>query len=193
MSLTMITANYNYLKTKLWCRCEVNVYILADLTWKSIKEPFDPAKSPPPLGAKVERSSPIVLGQLNLEITLAKGLPEKWHTSTLSRNTIINELGLTDEAFQPKLYAIRVERGNFIVPSYIGFPGSLFGTEPRFELRLIFDKSPYPPRSEWRKPDGGPDSGQFWEHKEFVGRQSKELEKKGRAMNQVPSAFCTVS
>jgi hypothetical protein len=178
---------------KLWCRCEFCYWIFADLTWKSIKEPLDPAKSPPPLGAKAKGSSPLLLGQLNLEITLAKGPPERWQRSILSTSTIINERSLTDEAFQPKLYTIRIERGNFIVPAYIGFPGGLYGTDLRFELRLIFDKSPYPPRSEWRKPDGGPDSNQFWEHKEFVGRQSKELEKKRRAMNQVPSALCTVS
>jgi hypothetical protein len=107
---------------------------------------------------------------------------------------MLNELGLTDDAFRPKSYTIRIEKGNFTEPCHVGYSSSY--TPPRFALRLLFDKSPYPPRSEWRKPEGGPDSGQFWDHIEFVGRISPELEKQGRAMNDLPLAgwhSCAVS
>lgn len=59
-------------------------------------------------------------------------------------------------------------------PCYVGISSS---NEPEFLLRLVFDKSPYPPRSEWKKPEGGPDGGQFWDHKEFVSRRSPGADK----------------
>jgi hypothetical protein len=101
---------------------------------------------------------------------------------------------LTDDAFQPKSYSIRIEKGNFTEPSFVG---SESPSRPRYALRLLFDKSPYPPREEWREPEGGPDSGKFWGHKEFVGRDAPELEKLGRATNDPAPAggwnSCAVS
>jgi hypothetical protein len=73
----------------------------------------------------------------------------------------------------------------FIEPWCIGF-SSLWRS--RFVLRLIFDKAPYPPRSEWERPEEGPDSGQFWSHIEFVGRRAPELKKRWGAMNDIPPA-----
>lgn len=101
---------------------------------------------------------------------------------------------LTDAAFQPKLYSIRIEKGNFTEPCFAGSESPL---RPRYALRLLFDRSPYPPREEWREPGGGPDSGQFWGHTEFVARDAPELEELGRAMND-PALLgvwdsCTVS
>ena len=95
---------------------------------------------------------------------------------------MINELSLTDDAFRPKSYTVRIERGNFIEPCCIGYSSS---ESPRFALRLLFDKSPYPPRSEWKEPEGGPDGGQFWNHVEFVSRNSPDLIDKRKAMNDV--------
>jgi hypothetical protein len=106
---------------------------------------------------------------------------------------MITELALTDDAFRPEQYTIRIEKGNFIEPCYVGSSSSY---RPRFALRLVFDKPPYPPRSKGRKPEQGPDDSQFWHHKEFVGRSSPELETQGRAMNDLPSAgwnACAVS
>lgn len=175
---------------KLWCRIEFSYWIAADLTWKSIKPLDDHEKCDnqvTQIGTAANPSkSPHLLGQLHLEITLAKRLPERVRDSILSKSTIINELGLTDDAFLPKLYTIRIEKGNFIEPWCVGFWDSW---RPRFALRLIFDKSPYPPRSEWKEPEGGPASCRFWDHVEFVGREDPELKKRGRAMNDVPSAI----
>ncbi|KAI9770644.1 MAG: hypothetical protein M1839_003093 [Geoglossum umbratile] len=180
---------------ELWCRCNFNYWIAAELEWKSI-EPLDRVESPGQIveiASATRNKSPRLLGQLNLEITLAKRLPRRVQSSNLSKSTIINELGLIDDAFRPKSYTIRIEKGNFTEPCYIRFSSS---HRPRFALRLVFDESPYPPRSEWREPEGGPDGGQFWDHKEFVGRSSPELEKQGRAMNDLPPAgwnTCAVS
>jgi len=163
--------------SELWCRCNFNYWIAADLEWKSV-EPLDhvePRGQIAEIASATWNKSPHLLGQLNLEITLTNRLPRRAQTSNLSKSTIINELGLKDDAFRPKSYTIRIEKGNFIEPCHIGSSSS---HRPRFALRLVFDKSPYPPRSEWRRPEGGPDGGQFWDHKEFVGRSSPEWKSK---------------
>ena len=104
-------------------------------------------------------------------------------------NLIILNHSFNNDAFRPKAYAVRIEKGNFTEPCYIGSSSSY---RPRFAIRLLFNKSLYPPRSEWREPEGGPDGGQFWDYKEFVGRSSPELEKQGRAMNDLaPAGWAT--
>ncbi|KAH0556557.1 hypothetical protein GP486_005584 [Trichoglossum hirsutum] len=176
---------------ELWCRCNFNYWIAAELEWKSIG-PLDRVE-PPEMASATQNKGPHLLGQLNLEITLAKRLPRRVQNSDLSKSTMINELSLTDDAFRPKSYTVGIEKGNFIEPCYVGYSSS---GRPRFALRLVFNESPYPPRPEWRNPERGVDEGQFWDHKEFVGRSSPELEKQGRAMNDLPPAGwnpCVVS
>lgn len=134
--------------------------------------------------ASTQKNSSNILGQLNLEITLTKRLPSWAQISHLAKVTTkssevvnVNERTLTDDAFQPKLYTVRIEKGNFQAPCY------LESTDWRYAYRLIFDKSPYPSRSQWTEPERGPDDSQFWDHIEFVGRSTPGLEKQGRAMN----------
>jgi hypothetical protein len=43
----------------------------------------------------------------------------------------------------------------------------------------VFDKLPYPPRKEWREPEGAPDAMKMWEWKEFCARSLPELKKMG--------------
>ncbi|KAI1098839.1 hypothetical protein F4804DRAFT_323625 [Jackrogersella minutella] len=170
---------------ELWCRCNFNYWIAVELEWRSIKPPRDPSQNveiSSRVASAAQHRSPQLLGQLNLKITLSKRLPQRVQSSILSKSTIINELSLEDDAFQPKSFTVRIEKGNFIEPCYIGYPNS---DKPRFALRLLFDRSPYPPRSEWKMPEGGPDGGQFWDHIEFVSRPSPDLSKRGRAMNNV--------
>ncbi|KAF3066461.1 hypothetical protein GL218_09007 [Daldinia childiae] len=181
---------------KLWCRCNFNVWIAAEFEWRSVEPPRDPSRStevPSQVASGAPGKGPQPLGQLNLEITLTKRLPETVKHSILSKSTMVNEKSLTDEAFYPKLYTVRIEKGNFVEPCYIGYPSS---DKPRFALRLLFDKSPYPPRSGWKRPEEGPDGGQFWDHVEFVGRISPELVKKGAVMNNISTGWwggCVVS
>ena len=90
--------------------------------------------------------------------------------------TTLNEIFLSDHAFRPKLFTVRIEKGNFIAPSGIGFKDS---HKKGYAFRLLFEKSPYPPREQWKRPEGGPDSSNlFWDNVEFAGRPSPELEKK---------------
>lgn len=181
---------------KLWCRCNFNYWTAAELEWRSIELPRHPSQTveiPGQVTSAAQNKNPKLLGQLDLEITLTKRLPQRGESSILAKSTMINERSLTDDAFRPKSYTIRIEQGNFIEPCYIGYSSS---DRPRFALCLLFDKSPYPPRSEWRKPEGGPDGGQFWDHVEFVSRTSPNLARQGRAMNDVSTSGwngCVVS
>lgn len=105
----------------------------------------------------------------------------------------LNECSLSDDAFRPKSFTIRIEKGDFTEPIWVGSKDSY---RPRYEIRLLFDKSPYPPRAEWKKPEGGPDSNNFWDNIEFVGRRAEELDNKRTAMNDVtPTGWgsCVVS
>jgi hypothetical protein len=158
-------------------------FIVAELEWKSLSSPQpDQVETTGATGPR----SPQLLGQLNLEITLSKKLVKELLTSKSRLPTTMNEMFLSDDAFRPKLFTVRIEKGNFIAPSGIGFKDS---PRERYALRLLFDKSPYPPREEWKRPEGGPDSNLFWDNVEFAGRPSPELEKKRRiAMNDVDSA-----
>lgn len=126
------------------------------------------------------------MGQLDLEITLLKRVPQEAQAWPL----VFNDL--EDTAFRPKSYSVSIEKGHFVRPCAVGTE-----SPERYALRLLFDKSPYPPREEWTRPEGGPDSAQFWRVTEFVGREAPELEKLGRAMNDPapPSGWdsCKVS
>lgn len=172
---------------KLWCRTHFHYWIVVDFEWKSV------GIERPVAGFSSTQSSkgPQLLGQLNLEIRLLNQVPQVVQTFR-PIPPVFNSL--TDDAFQPKLFSVRIEKGNFTEPSFVGSESPL---RPRYTLRLVFDKSPYPPRHEWTNPDGGPDSGEFWLHKEFVARNKPELEKLGRAMNDPPPASdwnsCTIS
>ncbi|KAI1400600.1 hypothetical protein F4819DRAFT_363371 [Hypoxylon fuscum] len=166
---------------ELWCCCNLNYWITVELEWKSIEPPRDSRQ----VVSAAQTNGPQLLGQLNLEITLFKRLPQRLESSFLSKSTIINKLSLTDDAFRPKSYTVKIEKGNFIEPCYIGYTSS---DKPRFALRLLFDKSPYPPHSEWGKPEGGPDGGRFLDHIEFVSRTSPDLAKQGTAMNNTSAA-----
>ncbi|KAI3320493.1 hypothetical protein HD806DRAFT_506601 [Xylariaceae sp. AK1471] len=163
---------------ELWCRCNFNYWIASTLEWKSSQ----PRDSSHVAEAETDQNNKHlqVLGQLHLEITLTKRLPQRVESSILSKSTIINEKSLTDGAFRPKSFTVTIEKGNFIEPCYVGYPSS---DRPRFALRLLFDESPYPPRSEWKKPEGGPDGGQFFHHIQFVSRISPDLDNRTRAMN----------
>ncbi|KAI3340806.1 hypothetical protein F4824DRAFT_401190 [Ustulina deusta] len=176
---------------ELECRCNLNFWILVELEWKSL---HPQNKEPGPRSASLDQTTttksgsgqPELLGQLGLEITLTKrlaGRARSWAEEHPSNAELLNK-NLTDDAYRTKSYTVRIERGNFIQPCYIGSQNS---DTPRYSLRLLFDKSPYPPRSEWVDPEGAPDQGRFWDHVEFVGRAAPDRARRQKPMND-PSA-----
>jgi hypothetical protein len=163
-------------------------YIAAELEWKSLSSP-QPAELQVETTTATWGRSPQLLGQLNLEITLSTKLVEYLRPPKSKLSLDWNEHFLLDDAFRPKVYTVRIEKGDFIAPSGIGRGDGPYTTRPRYALRLLFVKSPFPPREDWRSPEGGPDSTHFWDYVEFAGRPSPELEKRWRApMNDPDSA-----
>jgi hypothetical protein len=84
---------------------------------------------------------PCLLGQVNLNITLTKRLPPRARSRKYS---LANEACLIDDAFEPKSFKLRIEEGDF--ETRAGSQSKLL-----YKKRLVFDPSPYPPISEWKK------------------------------------------
>ncbi|KUJ11653.1 uncharacterized protein LY89DRAFT_722759 [Mollisia scopiformis] len=176
---------------ELWCCIESCWFIAVELEWKVLSPP-----QPKQIvnNIRVTRTDPQLLGHLNLEITLTKRLAPGVNTSIMREGNMLNERILSDEALRTKYFTVRMEKGNFREPCW-----SLMGStesSTRYALRLLFDKSPYPPREEWKEPEGAPDSNMFWDNIEFVGRNSPELYQKGIAMNDLNTAdwsSCVIS
>lgn len=142
--------------------------ILSEFEWKSTAiEPLDYSQTPQ------GHQSPHLLGQLNIEITLTKRLPpfvRKHH----EKNTMVNGGSLTDDAFQPKSFTVRIEQGSFITPARLKNEFAHIGPHENltWTKRLVFNTSPYPPESEWKETWKEnwkePDGCNYWDCKEFV-------------------------
>ena len=76
---------------KLWCKCNLNYWICAELEWKSVK-PLDRVEPPCQIvgiAAATRNKTPRLLGELRLEITLTKRLPRRVLKSPFPKLTII--------------------------------------------------------------------------------------------------------
>lgn len=151
----------------------MNIWIAAEFEWKMQRiEHFDDTVNIDSIDEIRKHPAPHLISQFEIEITLTK----KCMPTGIELNYKVNESLLFDDAFRPQIYTVKLEKGNFLCPY-----DAMFSKEdkftPRFALRLIFDKSPYPPRREWRQPQGAPDAVKMWEWKEFYGRKSAELKK----------------
>ncbi|KAK7750876.1 hypothetical protein SLS62_007139 [Diatrype stigma] len=138
------------------------------------------------VAAAQDGESPQLPGQLDPELTLAKRLPRPGitlHPSVQHQGR--RALASADVVFRPKTYTVRVATGNSLEHCDVGHHPSPVG--PRFAFRLLFDRPPYPPRSQWRGAWGAPDGGQVWDHAEFVSGASSELARELTAMNDVPT------
>ncbi|KAJ4366085.1 hypothetical protein N0V95_000312 [Ascochyta clinopodiicola] len=89
---------------------------------------------------------------------------------------------LRSDAFRPKQYTLTLSHGRFIEPfhHFIKPPYPILQSGPerfapnRFSYKLVFDKSPYPPREEWAESYGNGDLRgsleyhRYWEKTDFV-------------------------
>lgn len=153
-------------------------YIFAvNLEWKG--QPIDST-------ARVNES-PQSLGTLNLEITLKTSVADSYN-GPRPKWPSPNEHYLTKAAFQPRIFAVSIEKGNFIPDSYIGMRKD--GYNPQWGLRLVFDKSPYPAQEGLAHPANSYDcSNRFDKIKTCVARGLKQHEKIGKAMNDSTFTF----
>ncbi|PWY83579.1 hypothetical protein BO70DRAFT_428847 [Aspergillus heteromorphus CBS 117.55] len=145
----------------LICRQELNVWIAAEFDWKLpssevLQQVFN---------SHTTSRKPQVITEFDIEMTLTKRrIPgrELPHYR-------INECLLTEKAFEPKMYTVRIEKGVLLTQSDRMYAVSTRDSR-RFTLRLVLDKSPFPPREEWKRAEGAPDALRFWEWTELYAR-----------------------
>ena len=157
---------------KLQCRNEFNIWIGAEFDWEDMEQ----LDSTIDLESDTHGAKPQILGELTIKLTLTKRRGRQFRSGFLEQAQI-NESCLTEDAFQPKVYSARLEKGIFTTPSDAKAKIDIEPTE-NFALRLVFDHSPYPARPEWKEPEGGPDANEFWYCKTFVARELPRDQKK---------------
>ncbi|KAH6681491.1 hypothetical protein B0J14DRAFT_576510 [Halenospora varia] len=90
---------------------------------------------------------------------------------------------LTDDAFLPKTYTLRLEKGRFTTQCDRLYGGKTwYGAKKLhpwatwFSFKLIFDPSPYPPRKQWKdtKTSSVPGDTHFWEWNEFYSVENED-------------------
>jgi hypothetical protein len=143
---------------KLSAGAEFHWAILAEFEWK--------ATATTPLNQMSKDSkSPHLITQVNMEITLTKHKNPARNEKLESKH-----IHVTDDALRPKSFNIRIEDGNFALPEDVLYNGP--NVETPYTKRLVFDKSPYPPESEWKESwleDWKESEGtNYWDEKEFV-------------------------
>lgn len=158
---------------QLQCRMELTVLIAAMFEWKGDQSQLDQVVE---LNIDSNEEVSRLLGLLQLEITLTKKRTPLLMTEVGLRYRTINEHVLTEDAFRPKRYVMKLEKGNFITPRDDKLHDIDDGTRS-YALRLSLDPSPFPPREQWRQPEGAADSQQVWDIKRFashdIGRPVK--------------------
>lgn len=110
-----------------------------------------------------------LISQFSISVTLQKGRPERLQGSEWDHFPRINEGLLTDVAFKPKEYTVRLEQGR-LRTQYDMLNGGKNMAEwtPWFAHRLVFDVSPYPPREQWKDGNVAPIAVfKPWEWTEF--------------------------
>ncbi|PSK60208.1 hypothetical protein B9Z65_1106 [Elsinoe australis] len=145
---------------KLFGSRQLSIDVLLDFTWKELDAG---------LGRPFQLASPIprkpeVLAEFKLELNFNATSAQRVQ---LGRDTIADRRPGPFKGLDPgpRALAVRLERG-FFTPDE-----NTAGCPPwYFELRLVFDRSPYGTQQDWRMYDlGGGDWG-YWDHKTFIAR-----------------------
>ncbi|KAI1181489.1 hypothetical protein F5B17DRAFT_425115 [Nemania serpens] len=147
---------------ELVCRREIPIFIAAQIQWRVLSDASLLDQS------VTKDQDDGIQRPLEVEITLTRN-----RSPWVSAKPKINEHLLSEEAFLPKTYRVRLETGVFIAPRDLSSREATSESVPKYAYRLTFDKSPYPPREQWKDTTGAPDAIKFWEWTEFVsGRMS---------------------
>lgn len=152
---------------QLQCRIEFHTWVASEFHWKEVSSSL--GKLIPARGGDdipTEESDPQVLGEVDLDITLTTTVCRRYrHLPPEKMRT--NEHYLSDEAFRPREFKVRLERGCF---------SRLWGfSDAKSEFRIVFEPSPFPPCEMWKRPDRGPKAYKFWEWKTFVEGDASEI------------------
>jgi hypothetical protein len=138
-------------------------YLSGTFEWKNLKSSISYDSS--------ATTGATTLARLDLEMTL---LVDKPGVTALAGHKG-NKFWLNDVAFEPKQFSVTIEEGAFWHPSLRAHLDQkhLFYTK-QCPLQLTFDRSPYPPREEWRNPHTmGLESHKYWERNQFCAGQIK--------------------
>ncbi|KAI1118311.1 hypothetical protein F5Y14DRAFT_259111 [Nemania sp. NC0429] len=158
----------------LTCRSEFSLYIAAELDWELTPGPTaaSPTSSPTPSIAPAAifldpDCGPTTLVTLSLKITLTKRRLARFADGKRE----LNEDYLHDSAFKPRIFHVRLERGDFIPTAdanhYKSAGRAVPGHTLRYGLKLVFDPPPYPPAEDWKDPTNGPVTLRVWDFNEF--------------------------
>jgi len=135
--------------------------ILADFEWKctAVSSPADRVQ------ASGDTGSPHLLRKFDLEITITKHVHRDPKMEVQA-----GQINVTDDALRSRSFSVRLEEGNFPLPDTFAYDGP--GVETPYTKRLVFDKSPYPPESQWndywRESYTEPEGFNCWDQKIFV-------------------------
>ncbi|RAL12016.1 uncharacterized protein BO97DRAFT_414596 [Aspergillus homomorphus CBS 101889] len=144
------------------CRYETQEWIMAELGWRP--------RSPVSLEPVTVTNADGFLSEFEIEITLSK---RQIANSYVPAGRRINEALLTEKAFKPKVYKVRVERGSFLTQH--DRTGDLQrGDRPRYAMQLAFDTSPYPQPEQWKEMTSSLQAHRMWEWDEFCSHQLPE-------------------
>ncbi|KAF2194656.1 hypothetical protein K469DRAFT_650591 [Zopfia rhizophila CBS 207.26] len=160
----------------LICRSELVVFISVELEWKLLSLNHSAQRTTDNKNTTAAYLLNTLLNNWWFRSTASSSIAEaeievtllKQHARILGpmKGCICNEHVLKPEAFLPKRFAITLEKGSFW-PAGVQSLSRVPDWISRHSYRLLFDKSPFPPRDEWKDPDGGPDANQFWEFRKF--------------------------
>lgn len=157
---------------ELLCSADLLLWIAAEFEWNI--QNIEWLDQNVDLGNVIDdarKDHPRLISRFNIKLTLAKRCFPRLRKNVQGRK--FNELLLVEEAFLPKTYTIKLEKGIFKTPYDV--------TEDeytqRYALRLVWEPSPYPSRDEWKSGQTSVEAFKFWEYKEFCGRSSEELRK----------------
>lgn len=180
MSLLIHDSFTNY-SNKLYCVWDsCFMYLFAvNLDWKPLPLPISDHPT-----SNINEPSGQCLGTLRLEIALDKSVANSFTgpSPSLRGAASANEHYLSPLAFLPRIFTVSIYKGNFIAPRYIGWKGA----HRRYNLLLVFDKSPYPDAETFAYPPHSYDLRDAKLEKETccVARALPPWETTGWAMNE---------
>jgi hypothetical protein len=165
----------------MWISGGFFIAVCAKFKWKSTMIAPLKLTTPP---KDVDDETPRLITELHLEMGLTGEVPPK-DKQKFVKNPTINKNHLTDEAFRPKFFNVRVEDGYFALPGEVDYPSSRLAHQKDWTKRLVFDNTPFPLESEWQEDAHcfvhNPEGRNYWDIKDFVAYSSTS--------NQVPSSF----
>ena len=152
-----------FLFLQLVTRRELTLFTSAEFDWR----PLDGSLNQPP-ATHENIAQTQLLGRFEIEFSLSKRRVDRVGSIDTSQYSI-NEAHLEEIAFQPRRLSIRMESGQFLSSDDMMWE---ILSAPKFQYRLIFEPSPYPPRHAWKEPHRVADVMEFWEWKTFVSHLS---------------------